>query len=385
MQQLLRWQAIADLGVLTAGIYVALWWARQARALRIVLTLLGLHAGSLLAGHFEMPITSWVLEAAALIALVALVLGFQAEVRYAVLRLDSVSRLWSGAVPAKGLSSKAIAEAAFALAARSVGSLLVIVRGDPVAELIHGGVVVGADISAELIEAIFQKGSPLHDGAAILEGPRVSRAAAVLPLTQRTDVPPYFGTRHRAAMGLAERCDALVVVPSEERGVLTLMHGRSTEGLAGPPQLAVALELSGGADRRIGGVVRRALLSDLRLKGAALGIAAAIWSISFLLAGTTIRSVTVPLEFSNVPAGMEVSSQSADRLEAQLRGNAWVMDSLRMNRLVAHFDLSGAAPGTKTVRVTSGDFHLPPGVIVDRVVPPSITLSLSRVPEATAR
>jgi diadenylate cyclase len=385
MQQLLRWQAVADLAVLTVGIYVVLWWARQARALRIVLALLGLHAGSLLADHFEMPITSWVLEAAALIGLVALVLGFQAEVRYAFLRLDSVSRLWSGAVPAKGPSSKAIAEAAFAMAARRIGSLLVIERVDPVAELIRGGVVVGADISAELIEALFQKGSPLHDGAAILEGARISRAAAVLPLTQRTDVPPYFGTRHRAAMGLAERCDALVVVTSEERGEVTLMHGRSIERLAGASQLASALAVEAGAERRIGAALRRALFSDLKLKGAALGFAAAIWSISFLLAGTAIRSVSVPLEFGNVPAGLEVSSQSTDRLEAQLRGNSWVMDSLRMNKLVARFDLSGAAPGRETIRVTPGDFNLPPGVIVDRVVPPSITLSLSRAPEPAAR
>ena len=385
MQQLLRWQAIVDLVVLSAGIYIALWWARRARALRIVLLLLGLHAGSLLARHFEMLITSWVLEAAAITALVVLVLGFQAEVRYAVMRLDSLLRLRSGAAPDTGLSSTVIAGAAFAMAARRMGSLLVIVRRDPIGELIHDGVEVGADISGELLETIFQKGSPLHDGAVILEGGRVSRAAALLPLTHRTDVPSYFGTRHRAALGLAERCDALVVVTSEERGEVTLMEGRGMQRPAGPAQLAAALELDGSVDRRIRGVVKRVFLSDLRLKAAALGMAAAIWSISFLLAGTTVRSVTVPLEFSNVPAGMEISSESADRLEVQLRGNAWVMDSLHMSGVVAHFDLSGAAPGTETVRVASGDFNLPPGVIVDRVVPPSITLSLSRLRQAAAR
>jgi diadenylate cyclase len=385
MQQFLRWQAIADLVVLTGGIYVVLWWARRARALRIVLALLCLHAGSLLASHFEMPITSWMLEGAAIIALVVLVLAFQAEVRYAVMRLDRILQLRPGAPPAPSLSSAVIAEAAFRLASSRTGSLLVIVRSDPVAELIHDGVAMGAGISAELLETIFQKGTPLHDGAAILEGGRISRAAAFLPLTQRSDLPPYFGTRHRAAMGLAERCDALVVVTSEERGEVTLVDGRRLQRLASPSQLASALELPSRADHRIGAAVRRVFLSDFRFKIASLGIAAAVWSITFLLAGTTVRSVSVPLEFSNVPAGMEVSSQSADLLSVQLRGNAWVMDSLSMRRLVARFDLRGAARGVESIRVSPGDLNLPPGVVVDRVIPPSIRLSLARRQETAAR
>jgi diadenylate cyclase len=386
MQQLLRWQAIVDLLVLTGGIYIVLRWAQRARALRIVLTLLFLHAGSLLASHFEMIITSWVLEAAAITTLVVLVLAFQAEVRYAVMRVDNIGRLRSRPASQSSASSSMIAEAAFALAARRIGSLLVIVRRDPIAELVHDGFVMGAEISTELLEAIFQKGSPLHDGAAILEGGRISRAGAFLPLTQRLDVPPYFGTRHRAAIGLGERCDALVVVTSEERGEVTLVDGREVQKIADSLQLASALEVPGRrSDHRFGSGVRRVFLSNLGSKAAALAIAAAIWSISVLLAGTTVRSMSVPVEFSDVPAGMEVSSQSADQVEAQLRGNAWLMDSLSISRLVVRVDLSGAAPGTESIRVTPGDFNLPPGIVVDRVFPPSIKVSVARGQETTAR
>ena len=143
MEQLLRWQAIADLLILTGAIYIVLSWARRARALRIVLTLLGLYAGSLLARHFEMIITSWVLFAASITALVVLVLAFQAEVRYAIMRLDSLLRLWSVPASAPALSSAVIAEAAFAMAGRHVGSLMVIVRKDPVTELVQDGVAFG--------------------------------------------------------------------------------------------------------------------------------------------------------------------------------------------------------------------------------------------------
>jgi hypothetical protein len=75
---------------------------------------------------------------------------------------------------------------------------------------------------------------------------------------------------------------------------------------------------------------------------------------------------------------MQISTQSADRVEVQLRGNAWLMDAVNANRLVAHIDLSGAAQGVESIRVSPGDFELPPGIVVDRVTPPAITLSLAR-------
>ncbi|HEX6898058.1 MAG TPA: hypothetical protein VF146_22420, partial [Bryobacteraceae bacterium] len=89
MTQLLRWQALIDLFALTVAIYFALSWARRARALRIVLLLLALYAASVVARQFQIIITSWVLEGAAVVVLVVLVLAFQAEVRYAVMRLET--------------------------------------------------------------------------------------------------------------------------------------------------------------------------------------------------------------------------------------------------------------------------------------------------------
>ncbi len=379
MHQLLRWQAIVDLLALTAAIYLALLWARRARALRIVLLLLALHAGSLLARHFEVIITSWVLEGAAVIALVVLVLAFQAEVRYAVMRMES--GLWPGRRPSPSQASALIADTAFALAAARIGSIMVVVRKDSITELVNGGVLLGANISSELIESIFQKDSPLHDGAIIIEGQIIARAGVYLPLTNRRDLPSYFGTRHRAAVGLAERCDASVVVTSEERGEVMRMEGRSIEHFTTPSRLAQALERSPerveqGLEKR----VRRLFFSNLRYKLASFGLAAGIWAMSFLLVGTAVRTVTMPVEFSNVPDGLEVTTYSSDHLDVQLRGNTWVMDSISGSPSVVHLDLGGAKPGTELIRVRSGDISLPPGVTVASIAPRSIAVSLARKP-----
>jgi diadenylate cyclase len=180
-----------------------------------------------------------------------------------------------------------------------------------VAELVSGGITLEAAVSSEILEAIFQKTSPMHDGAVIVRGDRIVRAAAVLPLTDRERVPSYYGTRHRAAMGLSERCDALVVVVSEERGEVTLMEARRIVRFDDGQKLAQMLEkLCAQPAVKAAEQVAPMVYSNARVKLAAVGLAAAIWSTSFLSTGTTVRTVSVPVQFVSVPAGMDIAAPS---------------------------------------------------------------------------
>jgi hypothetical protein len=301
---------------------------------------------------------------------------FRSELRHMVMGLDRL--LLPRKASLLGQTWRNVARAAFTMAEQRVGALLVLVRQDSIDELLDGGVDIGAQISAELLEALFQKSSPLHDGAAILEGDRVRKANVVLPLTERREVPHYYGTRHRAAMGLAERSDALVIAVSEERGEVTLMDGAIIRVMRAPEQLAGLLEkLQAQPQVRLQNRVRRLFTANRTFKLAALGLAAAIWSISFVgTAGTTVRLVTVPIEFSNVPAGMEIASQSTDVLDVQVRGASWLIDSVSLARLVAHFDLRHAHRGDQTLTVSPNVLRLPPGMIIERVEPDHLTVRL---------
>ncbi len=181
-------------------------------------------------------------------------------------------------------------------------------------------------------------------------------------------------------MGLAERCDALVVVVSEERGEVSLMEwpphrargrrnetdGSMLENLCSRP--AAELGRPPAADT---------LFSNAGVKVAALGLAGLIWSASFLSTGTTVRTVIVPVELDGVPRGMEVSLPWTDHLEVQVRGGSWLMDSVSLTRLVARFNLAGKAAGTLTIPVNAADVDLPPGIIMERVVPSQITVRLA--------
>ncbi len=373
----LPWQTIPDFLVLTAALYILLRWANQARALRIALAVVGLHALALVARELELIVTSLVLDGAALLAVVMLLVVFQPELRRAFLRLDSALRFGPRSRAALEPADRAIADALFAMAAVRLGALIVIVRDDLIGEMIDGGVEVNADVSPALLEAIFQKTSPLHDGAAIVERGRLSRVNAILPLTQRLDVPFYFGTRHRAAMGLAERCDAIVLAASEERGEVTVMLGREIRHMDSAPELVAWLQKLRRRDQRPWFErIRGYAFTNLGVKLTAAGLACLIWLLSFAASGTTVRSLRVPIEFLNVPAGMDIAEQFDDRIDIEVRGRTWLLDTSRLGNTVARFDLRNVRPGPVSFPVNAAALNLPPGLELDSVAPRQLTLRL---------
>ncbi len=373
----LRWQTVVDFLVLAAALYAVLKWARQARALRIALGIVGLHIGAILARHFELFLTGWLLDGAAVLAIVLLVVVFRSEARHAMLQLDSLLRPRPAATAAHIF--RAIAKAAFSLAESRTGALIVIVRRDETHEFVQHGVALDAELSSELIESIFQKTSPLHDGAVVVSGERLVRANAVLPLTDSREVPASYGTRHRAAMGLAERCDALITVVSEERGEVTLIRRGKIDAVASAQELVRELQhLATPPPKTLENRLRRAFFSDLGFKWAAFGLAALVWVMSVFVGGVSVRTLSAPIEFNNVPAGMFIADQSVDRLDIQLRGSSWLMDSFSLPRLTVQFDLRGLGPGRHRLTATADNVNLPPAIVMERIVPAYVTILLVR-------
>ena len=379
MWSIFRWQTFVDYFAVTIFLYLLLHLAREARALRTAIVIAALYAAALVARNFDLLITSWVLEAWAIIGIAALVLTFQSELRYVLLRINSLLRLWPERSGTTAQTGRAIAEAAFHLAGSRTGALIVLLGNDPIAGLVTGGIVVGSAVSSQLLESIFQKDSPLHDGAALIAGDRLIEAMAILPLTERQDVPLVYGTRHRAGLGISERTDALVVVVSEERGDVTLMQRGHTQLIERAEQLAQLVQTRQSrpkVSRR--GRLASALFSDAKLKLVAAGIAALIWLASSVATGATIRIVSVPVEFIDVPAGLAIAGTSASRINLQLRGSSWLMNSADVPRLIVRFSLKNAKAGAMTLHVGVGNLDLPPGIILDAPSPADVTVRLVR-------
>ena len=115
-----------------------------------------------------------------------------------------------------------LTDAVFDLAREHIGALIVLPQRDPLDLYLRGGVPVDALMSREVLRALFQPPAPTHDGAVVLRTQRIDQAACFLPMTTATGLPATYGARHRAALGLTERCDALCLLVSEERGTVAL-------------------------------------------------------------------------------------------------------------------------------------------------------------------
>lgn len=369
----LRWQTLLDFIVLAVAIYLLLRWSRDARALRVTFGILGLEAGASIAGQLDLSITVWILHAAAVAAGVVLIVLFQPELRHAINRLE-IGRLRTGLGASLAQALEAVSTAAFSLAGARRGALLVLTRRDTVNELLPGGVPLGGYVSPEILETIFRKVSPVHDGATIIERDRITRVGALLPLSQSENLPRAWGTRHRAAMGLAERSDAVIVVVSEERGEVTLMHDGEFRRIGRADEMLVRLRtlLAPEPAPR----PRRSLRpSQLLLPGAAIGLAFVIMAATSLVPGAVVRVKTVPIDVTNLSPGLRILDQSAVAAQVQLRGSSWALDSIESEPLSARVDVQSLPEGIHTIDVGPPRL-LPIGVTVEAMSPQRITLRL---------
>lgn len=225
----LRPTAVLDIA-LTALLFYGLFSLIQGtRAVRLVIGAMVLYGVYALARLLDLRMLSGILETGAVVGLLALVVIFQPELRRALERIGRVGSMgWafapSGAAGLAERVARTVARTAAGLAAQRVGALIVIERDTGLEDAAETGVMLHADLSEELLASIFVPRGALHDGAVIIHGDTILAAGAVLPLSEISVHQQRYGTRHRAAIGISEQTDALVVVVSEETGSMSLVE-----------------------------------------------------------------------------------------------------------------------------------------------------------------
>jgi diadenylate cyclase len=230
-----RWQDALDILIVAYMIYEIALLIRGTRAMQMVAGL-GIIAlafvGSQMLSLFTL---NWILSNFLGSIIVILVVLFQADIRRALTGVGARSFLSSRAAGTN--AAQELTTAASWLAARRIGALIVIEREVGLQDYVATGRMVDGRVSPELIETIFMRGSPLHDGAVMINGDRITAAACMLPLSANPNVSLTLGTRHRAAIGLTEDNDAVVIVVSEEDGTISIARqGQLSRGLS-PEQL----------------------------------------------------------------------------------------------------------------------------------------------------
>jgi diadenylate cyclase len=243
--QQINLKAILDIGLVATCIYWLFSLIRGTRAVTLVIGVSVLLVVYALASAIGLPLFTTILQASAVVGVVALVVVFQPELRRALERIGRVGSFgWLLSPSEHGAveqTAAEIARAATLLSGEKHGALVVIERETGLEEFAESGVMIHADLSAELLCTIFAPRTALHDGAVIVRDGRIVAAAALLPLTETSLHSERFGTRHRAALGITESTDAIVVVVSEENGQMSLVERARIVRIATEAQLARAI------------------------------------------------------------------------------------------------------------------------------------------------
>ncbi len=233
----------ADIAVVAVVVYFFLRLIRGTRAVQMLIGVAVVVLTYELARTFGLFTVEWMFGHFFSAFMVILVVLFQQEIRRALMRV-AVNPLASGTEPAVVMLD-ILVESAFALVHRGWGGLIVIERETGLRHLYDSGVEMDVPLRPDVIQALFCPDAPMHDGAVIVNrdvrGGRVVAARVLLPLAQATAVPGDFGTRHRAAVGLSEESDALIIVVSEETGDVHLVEEGQLGEALGSQQLHDAL------------------------------------------------------------------------------------------------------------------------------------------------
>ncbi len=243
----LGWVDILDITLVSILLYQVYKLMKGSVAVKIFLGFLSLYLLFLMVKAAGMELVSAILGQFMGVGVLAAIILFQQEIRKFLLLIGKTTVFnrenifrnfpWRRGEELHGMNITATIEAAKSLGGSNTGALIVFSKGSPLKFYVESGDAIDAEISKRLLLAIFNKNSPLHDGAVIIYGGRISAARCILPISDNDNLPAQFGLRHRAAIGMTEITDSLVLVVSEETGQMSIVrngnifHNLSTQEL----------------------------------------------------------------------------------------------------------------------------------------------------------
>ena len=377
-----RIQDLLDILFLTVLAYYLYLWFRGTKAFNALVGLLLLGVVFTVAQTWGLFLTTWVFQIFWQVLVILLIILFQSEIRQVLEKVDPLQAFGLRKKTGPGRWVQGFSEGVFALAERRTGALLIIERNDRVGQWVTEGQELEGEPNREVLMAIFQKESPLHDGAAVVRGGRVIRIACYLPLSTNENLPKEWGTRHRAAMGISEKSDALVIVVSEERGEVTFLFQKKATPVVSPDQLSlyvqetlqpVSAPRESWKERVVPLLTRR-----WKAKAGTLALVLAMW---LLLAGQQNFEValSVPIEVKNVPAQMEILEPVDPKVQIRVRGLRKDAGTLNEKNVHVELDLAGAAAGRRVFPITREHILLPnERVSIVNIEPPQMTFKFQQ-------
>ncbi|MHB8056867.1 MAG: diadenylate cyclase CdaA [Desulfuromonadaceae bacterium] len=374
----IRIQDIADILIMTFLLYQLYSWFRGTRAMQVLLGLGGVTIIYFATRFLDLYMTSWVLQELGTVLIILIIVVFQTEIRQALYRFSLLRHMLDSHQETQHSQFQEIAETLFRMASVKTGALIVFQGNESLHDLMTNGVAIDSEISPQMLESIFYDGAPFHDGAALINNGRIEKAACHLPLSASPDVPQHLGTRHRAALGLSERSDAVIVVISEERGEVSLITAGTFRLMHTPTELTMALDellRSEIESPRI--TLRQRFFANMLPKVLFLVGVCIFWGLTTTRQGQ-ITTVTAPVRLHGVPDDIILLRTSPEDVTVQIKALSSLAPTPSKLDLTAEIDASKISEGTSSIRVDSTDISAPSGMTVTSVSPSTVRISAEK-------
>ncbi|MGH7824249.1 MAG: diadenylate cyclase [Candidatus Binatia bacterium] len=377
---------IIDIVVVAVLLYTVIVWARRTRAAFIIRGIVILGGIYIIARQLELQMTAWIFQGFFAVFLVLIVVIFQEEIRQMFERI-AVWSLTHSRTPALGSTTvNVLVRAIVDFTKEHTGALIVIRGNDPLERHLTGGIALDGNLSEPLLKSLFDPSSPGHDGAVVVENNQISRFAVHLPLSRNTGQLAPMGTRHRAALGLAELTDALCIAISEERGIVSVARDSRMKEVENFQEIQTTIQkfLNDKFPTEEPGTGRTAWLSFFRknwmAKAVAVSLAVGFWYV--FVPGSKIVAVSyeIPVTIQNLPSDLQVEEVEPTAVSATFTGPRRAFYLFEPQRLRVTVDVSLAELGRRTFSISEQNIRYPEDLTLQQLKPSTVRLSVRKIP-----
>jgi uncharacterized protein (TIGR00159 family) len=381
----LRFSDVIDIAIVATLIWLVIAWFRTSQARLALLGLAAVAGLFALAQGLDLQLTTRLLQGFFAVVAVMLVVVFQDDLR----RLFEGIAVWGlrrGAPHPPPDVERMLIRCLFRFAETRVGALVVLPGREPIERHLDGGIYLDGRLSEPLLLSLFDTATPGHDGAILIQANRVVRFGIHLPLSTDWDRLGMGGTRHAAALGLAERSDAMCLVVSEERGEVSVARGGELRTVEAPEELASALHdfvlrstLSSDSDR-IPKLLMR-LRTGWREALIAVGLATALWYVAVPGGAVEKMDRRVPIVVENLPEGFELTSVTPADVAVEFEGLRRDLYMAGADDFAVRIDAFLVQLGRRTFALELGQVQSPDPIRALSIRPEKVRLSIRKTRE----
>lgn len=369
---------LIDILFVSAFLFIFINWLRRSASRRLVVAISVFAVIYLLARFFQLYLTELLIKTLIVVILLAAIIVFQSDIR----RMIDLAWFWTSFKRKKRLSSftpsvDILIESIGKMAERRTGALIAIKGKESCDRHLTGGIPLEGRISSPLLYSIFNTSSPGHDGAVIIEGNRITRFGAHLPLSVNIHALGEGSTRHAAGLGLSEQCDAFTIIVSEERGTISIAENGNLKILKSTVELKHKLEefyhknYPAVKDSEMEWWNRRNIITAV----SSVLIAVFAWILLAYHSDIIFRNYTVPIEFRNITTDFTLARQVPSAAEVTLEGAEQDFRLLDPSELVVSIDFDDLKKGRNEFTITGEDIELPSGIKLYDIEPKKIIIN----------